>query len=232
MSDGRRVRLLVAGLAIAMLAAAGVAAISSLDTAPARAGGAAAAEVTAPTGASGATGAGSTSNPTGATGAGSTAKDSSGSKSSGSKPGSAWLIVFFLVLLLVAVGIPFIWDLRKSNQRKDEVLRLLKDPNSREILSPGDRAIAVDKLTSGTDGLTRGLLAFSLVGLFAAAILYLLIRDPAISHTQIVGNALAALITLVTSVVAFYFGSRAAQGAAGAGAGQGAGQQNDHDETG
>ena len=142
------------------------------------------------------------------TGTETTETGTTGQSSSGSA-GSWW--AFGLVLLGLAAGIAgiFFWDLYKTNRRQDKTLEYLKlDP---QLLSESDRARVLDKLTTGTEGLTRGLLGFSLIGLFAIALLYLLIRNPEITNSDVVQNAMAALITLVTAVVAFYFGTRSAQ---------------------
>ena len=142
------------------------------------------------------------------TGTETTETGTTGQSSSGS-PGSWW--AFGLALLGLAAGIAgiFFWDLFKTNRRQDKALQYLKQ--NPQLLSESDRARVLDKLTTGTEGLTRGLLGFSLIGLFAIALLYLLIRNPQISNSDVVQNAMAALITLVTAVVAFYFGTRSAQ---------------------
>jgi hypothetical protein len=123
--------------------------------------------------------------------------------------GSWWAFGLVLLGLAAAIGGLFFWDLYKTNLRQDKALEFLrKNPKA---LSESDRARVLDKLTTGTEGLTRGLLGFSLIGLFAIALLYLLIRNPTITNTDVVQNAMAALITLVTAVVSFYYGTRSAQ---------------------
>ena len=49
------------------------------------------------------------------------------------------------------------------------------------------------------------------MSIFAAALFYLLIKNPTITHTTIVSNAMSALITLLTAIGAFYFGTRSTQ---------------------
>ena len=127
----------------------------------------------------------------------------------GTSKGSWWAFGLALLGLAAGIGGIFFWDLYKTNRRQDKALEYLK--RNPQILSESDRARMLDKLTTGTEGLTRGLLGFSLIGLFAIALLYLLIRNPEITNSDVVQNAMAALITLVTAVVAFYFGTRSAQ---------------------
>ena len=130
-------------------------------------------------------------------------------QSSSTSKGSWWAFGLALLGLAAGIGGLFFWDLYKTNRRQDKALEYLK--RNPQILSESDRARVLDKLTTGTEGLTRGLLGFSLIGLFAIALLYLLIRNPEITNSDIVQNAMAALITLVTAVVSFYFGTRSAQ---------------------
>jgi hypothetical protein len=130
-------------------------------------------------------------------------------ESSSGSTGSWWAFGLVLVGLAAAIGGIFFWDLYRTNRRQDKALEYLR--RNPEILSESDRARVLDKLTTGTEGLTRGLLGFSLIGLFAVALLYLLIRNPQITNDDIVQNAMAALITLVTAVVSFYYGTRSAQ---------------------
>jgi hypothetical protein len=130
-------------------------------------------------------------------------------QSSSGGAGSWWAFGLVLFGLAAGIGGIFFWDLYKTNRRQDNALEYLKRNSAK--LSEIDRARVLDKLTTGTEGLTRGLLGFSLIGLFAISLLYLLIRNPVNSNSDVVQNAMAALITLVTAVVSFYFGTRSAQ---------------------
>jgi hypothetical protein len=147
---------------------------------------------------------GSTSTPSGITSTRSTRP----AKASGSH-GSTGLYVGVVVVFVLFIGALYGTDLVWENRRQDKVLEYVKA--HRDDLTQAQRAQLLDKLTDGTDGLVRALIALGAIGVFAAALFYFLIRNPHISNKTIVENAMTALVTLLTAITAFYFGTRAAQ---------------------
>ncbi len=127
----------------------------------------------------------------------------------GSQSGSTALFVLLLVGLFLLVGVPYLIDLIWTNKRQDKVLELARTKQG--SLSETEFDHLINRATRGTDGLNRALMAFAVIGIFAAALFYILVKNPDIKSSDIVGNAISALITLLTAIVAFYFGTRSAQ---------------------
>lgn len=134
---------------------------------------------------------------------------SSGGAATGSHPGSTWLYVLLLLGLVLLLMIPYFWDLAATLKRQKEFLGNLK--TNSEFVTKRELDQVVDRATGGSEGLVRTLITFGVVSIFAAALLYLLIKDPTIKHSKIVGDSMTALVTLLTAIVAFYFGTRSAQ---------------------
>lgn len=145
----------------------------------------------------------STSTPTGTTTTRTGATTASGSH------GSTRLYVGVVLLFVVFIGVLYGIDLVWENRRQDKVLKYVE--TKPDDLTEAHRAQLLEKLTDGTDGLVRALIALGAIAVFAAALFYFLIRNPDISNKSIVQNAMTALVTLLTAVTAFYFGTRAAQ---------------------
>jgi hypothetical protein len=142
-------------------------------------------------------------------GSASTSTTSTGPAKASGSHGSTGLYVGVVVLFVLFIGALYGTDLVWENRRQDKVLEYVKA--HRDDLTQDQRAQLLDKLTDGTDGLVRALIALGAIGVFAAALFYFLIRNPDISNKTIVENAMTALVTLLTAITAFYFGTRAAQ---------------------
>ena len=134
---------------------------------------------------------------------------SPGGATTASHPGSTWLYVVLLLGLVLLLVIPYVIDLRQTQKRQKELIGYAKDDSG--FLNARELNQVVDRATSGSEGLVRTLITFGVMSIFAAALLYLLIKNPTIKHTTIVSNAISALITLLTAIVAFYFGTRSTQ---------------------
>jgi len=121
---------------------------------------------------------------------------------------AAWFIVLAVGLGLF-VGLAYLIDEVMTHLR----LTMLAEKATRDPGLTVSRVRALTKaLGSGIEGLVRALLAFSVIGVLAIALIYELVRHPAsrTAHdlTTIVG-------TLATAIVSFYFATRAAQGSGG-----------------
>jgi uncharacterized protein YneF (UPF0154 family) len=144
-----------------------------------------------------------TTTPISTTSAATTATDASSSSG-----GSTALYVALLIGLFLFIGVLYGLDLVRANRRQDKLVELVR--TNPHLLEKEPKLVdAVSSAANGTDGLVRSLMAFSAIGLFAAALFYVLIKNPNIEQSSVVGNAIAALTTLLTAIVAFYFGSRA-----------------------
>lgn len=138
-----------------------------------------------------------------------------GSTATSGSSGSIGLYVGVLLLVVLFIGVLYGIDLVWGNRRQDKVLKYIQDKPT--ALTKDDRAELLEKLTDGTDGLVRALMALGSIAVFASALLYFLIRNPAVSNKSIVENAMTALVTLLTAITAFYFGTRAGQQSSGDG---------------
>ena len=139
-----------------------------------------------------------------------TTPKSSGGSSTGWHFGSTGLYVALLLGLVLLMVVPYVIDLVSTQKRQRELVDQIKTNTS--PLSKPEQTKIIERATSGAEGLVRTLLTFALISVFAAALFYLLIKNPVTLHySKIVGDAMSALITLVTAIVAFYFGTRSAQ---------------------
>ena len=123
--------------------------------------------------------------------------------------GSWWAFGLALLGLAAGIGGIFFWDLYKTNRRQDKALEYLK--RNPQILSESDRARTArqaDDGDGGADARAARVLADRSVRDRAAVPPD---QEPRDYELDVVQNAMAALITLVTAVVAFYFGTRSAQ---------------------
>ena len=196
---GSRLRSVTIGLLLVLLLAAGLVTGSALGD---PAAGAVSASTSTDTSASTDASTTSASTPT------STQATTDAAVATGSE-GSTGLYVALLVGLLFFIGVLYCIDLVWTNRRQDRLLKLAE--TRPESLSATQRDRLIERLASGTEGLVRALIALSAIGVFAAALFYFVIKNPTITNSSIVGNAMSALITLLTAIVAFYFGARAAQ---------------------
>lgn len=145
--------------------------------------------------------------PIGATGTTTAAATTTGPTAGAAGRHSARWIVALVVLLGALVVTPFLADFFIAHRWRRRLLDVLASrdlrPAELEILSQQPR---------GTHGLTRALLAFSVVTMFSLTLLYVLVERPS-DQNQLVSNLVSILGTLAAAVIAFYFGTRAAEGA-------------------
>ena len=121
---------------------------------------------------------------------------------------SARWITALVVLIGGLVVAPFLADFFIAHRWRRTLLDAIKSNDFRaaelRVLSQQPR---------GTHGLTRALLAFSVVTMFSLTLLYVLVERPS-DQNQLVSNLVSILGTLAAAVIAFYFGTRAAEGVA------------------
>ncbi|MBZ5613253.1 MAG: IPT/TIG domain-containing protein [Acidobacteriia bacterium] len=123
-----------------------------------------------------------------------------------------------LVLLLIYVGliallptICTIYDIRKSYKEREGVLaKLGNNPTVQEI---GSLLAGMDKGPTGFTGLTRGLVALTLILVLGFAVFHLVVFAPP-KPPDIAEKLLMLIAGTLTAITGFYFGSKAATEAA------------------
>jgi type II secretory pathway pseudopilin PulG len=128
--------------------------------------------------------------------------------------GSTWVFIALMAGLALFVAVPYVIDVIRTHRRWDDLLEAAKEKEggfSVEDL----RAFTVEK-PNGVEGLARALMAFVVIGILGAALFYVLVETPTENSGTIISNLLSTLGTLATAIIAFYFGTRAAESAYGA----------------
>ncbi|WP_103343379.1 hypothetical protein [Amycolatopsis sp. CA-126428] len=116
----------------------------------------------------------------------------------------------FVLVIVVAAVAPAFYDLRQANKWRAAMTAWLKSENfRRDDLIPVLRLIA---RTRGTTNVTRSTIAYLVVALVAAALgaVVFLNGDDAVDLRKTV---ITAVLTVFSSVIGFYFGSRSTQAA-------------------
>ncbi|MEV5717811.1 hypothetical protein AB0L41_28300 [Amycolatopsis mediterranei] len=123
----------------------------------------------------------------------------------------------FVVVILVAAVAPAFYDLRQANKWRAAMSAWLTSDNvRRDDLIPVLRLIA---RTRGTTNITRSTIAYLVVALVAAAlgaVVFLNAGDAADLRKTVI----TSVLTVFSSVIGFYFGSRSTQAAIEAQQGQ------------
>ena len=117
------------------------------------------------------------------------------------------LIILFLYLLLIVAPPTLLtaYDIRKSYQERSAVFNtLLQGSKPSDI---GAFLTNMDLGASGITGLTRGIIAVTLVLILAVAVFHIMVFDSSIPH--IAEQLLTLLAGTLTAITGFYFGSKA-----------------------
>lgn len=130
------------------------------------------------------------------------------------------MLAFFYALVILAF--PFIlmlYDLTKAYKYAHETRRSIIDKTASDGLTLEELKLLLNELSQsppGIPGLARNSIAFMLMMILAVAIVHILAVDPPGTKDIPVSidRILVLLTGLLTSVVSFYFGSRAAESAA------------------
>jgi hypothetical protein len=126
--------------------------------------------------------------------------------------GSTWLFVVLVLGLAVFFAVPYVLDVLRTHRRWDAMLAAAKADG----LTADELREFATLTPLGIDGLARSLMAFGVIGILGSALFYVLVQTPTQNSGTIISNLLSTLGTLATAIIAFYFGTRAAQaGAAG-----------------
>jgi hypothetical protein len=122
---------------------------------------------------------------------------------------SNWMWVIFIYVFLV--GVPpvvfILYDIRKSYKERSEVITKIKDQsiNASEVK---ELLKTMEDGPTGFTGLTRGIIAVTLIFVVAIAIFHILVfRADIPKYGQ---DILLIVANTITAIVGFYFGSRAA----------------------
>jgi len=127
----------------------------------------------------------------------------------------------FVVYVLAVAGCPWgfkWWDIRKSYAERQSVIGKL--PPSVKPTEIKELLVAMDDGPTGFIGLTRGVIAVTLILILGLAILHLIMFG---SEPTVAERLLTMLAGALTAVIGFYFGSKATK--EGAALGEGAGKQ-------
>lgn len=120
------------------------------------------------------------------------------------------LLVYVGLLVLLPVGCT-IYDIRKSYQERNKVLKkLMANATVQDI---GTLFSSMDRGPTGFTGLTRGLLALTLILVIGFAVFHLVVFAPA-KLPDVADKLLMLVAGTLTAITGFYFGSKAATEAA------------------
>lgn len=133
--------------------------------------------------------------------------------------GSTWIFVVLVLGLALFFAVPYLIDVISTHRRWNALLKAAQGNGRR--LTPDELSGFETKTPLGIDGLARSLMAFSVIGILGVALFYVLVKTPTTNSGTIISNLLSTLGTLATAIIAFYFGTRAAQGADGGAVGVG-----------
>ena len=118
------------------------------------------------------------------------------------------LLIYVCAILLVA-AVPEILDILSVYRTRNKLIKLL------EKLEPEERQKIIkllEKSTPGIQGLTRGVLALTVIVILGIAIIHILvggIQGSSEDNTQIINNILSMLAGLLAAITGFYFGGKA-----------------------
>jgi len=138
--------------------------------------------------------------------------------------GAVVLIAISVAVVSTVLLLPFILDLIRSyNQQRQSWDLLVKDMAGRAI-QPGQppnvdelkqllRAVA--ESPTGTKGLVRALLAFGIIVIVGGALVATLVSGSSDS-ADLRKTIIASLLSVLATIIGFYFGSRTAETAGGA----------------
>jgi len=122
-----------------------------------------------------------------------------------------WLLCGYGTFLIAFIAVLHLWDSKKAYQfsakARDELLAKLPDK-----LSADDLARVADAITKSPDGIsgtTRSIVTYSLVLVLAFGIFYLLTMSVDSKATETADKLLTLLSGALTSVIGFYFGTKA-----------------------
>ena len=124
----------------------------------------------------------------------------------------------FLLVAILALGLGVAWvllvlDRRMVERQQNKLMPAIEDARKRGSPLTAEETHLLLRTTRGTTGLTRTSLALGLLTLVGIALVALLIGD-ASRVNDAVKTFFAGLLTVFTTVIGFYFGSKTAADAA------------------
>lgn len=118
-------------------------------------------------------------------------------------------ILYVVIIAILPLGAT-LYDTRKSYEERQKVLDIV--PHDASIAEIQDLLKDMDRGPTGFTGLTRGIVALTLLLILAIAIFHLIVFQPMVSETA---NDLLMLVAgTLTAITGFYFGTKAATEAA------------------
>ncbi len=137
------------------------------------------------------------------------------------------LLILFIVAVVLVWTIPFLWDIaaayRKQRSAVDAMIKSFREKLTSTDLK--QLARIVRESPSGTKGLTRALIALTILTALSLA-LFLTLFSSAADAADLRKTLITGLLSILGTIVGFYFGSRSATDAteaAAKAAGPGAG---------
>jgi hypothetical protein len=124
------------------------------------------------------------------------------------------LFAITTLAIVALILIPWLVDIRRGYSSRDKAVALLANLLRDARLDKNDlESLAKQFLDSpsGIEGLGRMILALSLIGVIGLALIYLVLTDGS-TGLDIAKTILTALVGALTTIIGFYFGSRAAAG--------------------
>lgn len=122
----------------------------------------------------------------------------------GSFKGLVLLLAYVALIVLLPI-LATMYDIRRSYEERGIVLAKLTDKNVKEI---GALLVNMDQGPTGLVGLTRGIVAISLILVLAFVVFHLVVFAPKVP--DIAEKLLMLLAGTLTAITGFYFGSKAA----------------------
>ncbi len=126
------------------------------------------------------------------------------------------LFAITAITLVALILIPWLVDIRRGYKSRDKAVETLANLLKDAKLDKSDLEPLAKQFfdsPSGIEGLGRMILALSLISVIGLALIYLVLTDGS-TGLDIARTVLTALAGALTTIIGFYFGSRAATGAA------------------
>lgn len=118
-----------------------------------------------------------------------------------------WLYALVIALLIL---IPHVLDIVKAYRAQNKIREQLINKCAKDGISPEELKELLKearKSPPGIAGLTRGAIAFTVIVILGIALFHMIITRTA-EDSQIIGNILSMVGSLIAAIVGFYFGGR------------------------
>jgi hypothetical protein len=126
------------------------------------------------------------------------------------------VIWFYVLIIALVVLVPHVIDIIKAYKSQNKMRELLVTKCAKDGLDATELKELLKeaaKSPPGITGLTRGAIAFTVIVILGIALFHLLITRTA-QDSQVIGNVLSMVGSLIAAIVGFYFGGKTKEKAA------------------